>query len=92
MHGWSDHTAYKQIPFLPLPSCVTLGKSHNISVPQFSHLKNEDTTTPTSQGSRDNYLKFKCKILIKVRLANNEYSKKKAMISYDYCCYYDVIC
>ena len=29
-----------QIPALPLVGCVTLGKSLNLSVPQFLHLQN----------------------------------------------------
>lgn len=48
--------------------CVTLGKLPNFSVPQFSHLKNEDIKAAASQGPWEDYRKFKYKMLMKVCL------------------------
>lgn len=37
----------------PLAGCVTLGQSHNLSVTQFPHLKNEEILTPVLRNSCD---------------------------------------
>lgn len=74
--GLSSQIACIQIPVLPLPSCVTLGKWCNFSVPSVPHLKNEDTMAPASQGPCEDYVKFKRKMLMKVCLANNGHLKK----------------
>lgn len=75
--GQSGQTACVEIPGLPLPGCVTLGKLCNFSVPQFPHLKKENPAAPASEGSYGDYIKFQRKILMKECLANNAPPKSK---------------
>lgn len=52
------------------------GQVMQLSCASVPHVKKEHPIAPASQGSREHYIKFKCKTLMKEFLANNALKKK----------------